>query len=79
MGIGREVLWKASCAEFQKLKMPVLLMWGELTTPRLRGVVEAQSQCLDRAKLVKIPKTGHGMAAGNPQAFHAEATQFLGQ
>lgn len=77
VGIGREALWKASCPDFQKLKMPVLLMWGELTTPRLRGIVEAQSQCLASASIVKIPKTGHGVAAGNPQAFHAEATRFL--
>lgn len=79
VGIGREALWKASCQDFQQLKMPVLLMWGELTTPRLKGIVEAQSQCLRAARIVKIPKTGHGVAAGHPQAFHAEATQFLAQ
>lgn len=77
VGIGREALWKASCPDFQKLKMPVLLMWGELTTPRLRGIVEAQSKCLSSASIVKIARTGHGVAAGNPQDFRAEATKFL--
>jgi pimeloyl-ACP methyl ester carboxylesterase len=79
VGIGREALWRASCSEFQTLKMPVLLMWGELTTPRLRGIVEAQAECLKTASIVKIPRTGHGVAAGNPQAFHSEATSFLGR
>ena len=77
VGIGREALWRASCTEFQALKMPMLLMWGELTTPRLRDIVTAQSDCLKSARIVKIPKTGHGVASGNPQAFHDEATNFL--
>jgi pimeloyl-ACP methyl ester carboxylesterase len=79
VGIGGEALWKTSCPDFQNLKMPVLLIWGELTTPRLKATVEAQSQCLPCARIVKINKTGHGVAAGNPQALHAQATAFLAQ
>lgn len=77
VGIGREVVDKVSCSEFASLQMPVLLIWAERTTPRLRAIVEAEAKCLPRAQLAMIPKAGHPSPSMNPTAFRETVAAFL--
>ena len=77
VGIGRAPIDRVSCSEFASLRMPTLLIWGELTTPRLRQIVQEQSKCLPKATIVRIPKAGHSSAAMNPSAFKEAVVTFL--
>jgi esterase len=77
VGIGRAVIDEVPCSEFGSLKMPVLLVWGELTTPRLQQIVQEQSKCMPKATVVRIPKAGHSSPAMNPSAFKDAVVAFL--
>jgi pimeloyl-ACP methyl ester carboxylesterase len=77
VGIGREDPARVTCAAFGSLKMPVLLVQGETTTPRFHKIVEEEAKCLPQAKVVTIPKAGHASPILNPAAFKDEATAFL--
>lgn len=77
VAIGREEPYSRTCSEFGSLKMPVLLIKGETTTPRLRDIVLEESKCLPQATVVTIPKAGHSIAAMNPPAFKQAVYSFL--
>ena len=79
VGIGREEAPRVTCAEFGSLPMPVLLVQGELTTPRFQQIVAEEAKCLPRAKVVTIPKAGHPSPILNPVAFKESVTAFLGK
>ena len=79
VGTGRETFPPVSCTEFGSLKMPVLLVQGELTTAIFHQVVAEESKCLPQAKVVTIPKAGHPSPLINPDAFREAATSFLRQ
>lgn len=66
-----------TCAQFGSLKMPVLLVMGELTTPRFKQLVQEQSTCLPQATVKTIPKAGHSSPALNPTAFKEAVATFL--
>ncbi len=77
VGIGRGDPYTGTCAEFGALKMPVLLVKGEITAPPLRDIVLAQAKCLPQATVVTIPKAGHASARMNPPAFKEAVYSFL--
>lgn len=60
VGTGRETFPPVSCSEFGSLKMPVLLVQGELTTAAFHQVVAEESRCLPQAKVVAaLGQRGH--------------------
>lgn len=77
VGIGREEAEPVSCASFGSLSMPVLLVQGELTTPRFKKIVAEQSRCLPQARVATIPKARHTSPLMNPDAFRENVTAFL--
>jgi esterase len=77
VGIGREEPDTVTCAEFGSLKIPVLLVAGERTTPRYQGIVQEQSKCLPQAAVARIPKAGHPSPSMNPPAFKEAVVTFL--
>ena len=77
VGIGRDESARVTCATFGTLRMPVLLVQGELTTPRFHRLVSKQSECLPQAKVVTIPTAGHTSPSTNPPAFHTAVIEFL--
>jgi esterase len=77
VGTGRAQPYTETCSEFGSLKMPVLLIKGELTTPSLRDIVLEESKCLPQATVVTIPKAWHSSAAMNPPAFKQAVYSFL--
>ena len=70
---------RVTCTQFGSLKMPVLLLTGERTTPQYKQLMAAQSKCLPRASLLTITKAGHSMARANPAAFSDAVLTFLKQ
>ena len=77
VGIGREEAEPVTCARFGSLKMPVMLVQGELTTPRFKKIVAEQSRCLPQARVVTIPKARHPSPLMNPDAFRENVVAFL--
>lgn len=65
-----------ACAEFGRLRMPVLLMTGENTSPRHKALVRVQSKCLPTAGTATIPAVGHVVQL-NPAAVDAALKRFL--
>ena len=77
VGIGREEAEPVTCASFGALAMPVILVQGELTTPRFKKIVAEQSRCLPQARVVTIPKARHPSPLMNPESFRENVTAFL--
>lgn len=77
VGIGMAAAPDISCVEFGSLKMPVLLVQGEFTTPRYKRAVDEQARCLPSAKRVSIPKAGHPSAYMNPAFFNESVGAFF--
>lgn len=77
VGIGREEAEPVTCARFGALKMPVLLIQGDLTTPRFKKIVAEQARCLPQARVVTIPKARHPSFLMNPDSFRENVTAFL--
>lgn len=77
VGIGRQEPERVTCEAFGSLKMPVLLVKGELTTPRFQTLVQQESKCLPSAEIVTIPKAGHPSPSMNPAAFKDAVLMFL--
>lgn len=66
-----------TCADLAGLRMPILLMQGAKTSPRLASVVEATRACLPSAQHVLIPEAEHSIQISNPVAFQAALVKFL--
>ncbi|HXD41430.1 MAG TPA: alpha/beta hydrolase [Ramlibacter sp.] len=77
VGIGKDDAPRVRCEDFAALKMPVMLVMGENTTPRFRRLVQAQSACLKNAPVVTIPRAGHGTPYQNPADFNRAVRSFL--
>ena len=77
VGIGRQEPERVTCEAFGSLRMPVLLMKGELTTARFQAIVQQESKCLLPAEVVTIPKAGHPSPSMNPAAFKEAVVRFL--
>jgi esterase len=75
--VAEDAEWSVTCAEVGRLAMPVLLMGGAKSSPRLVGVVDATQKCLPSAKRVTIPNAAHPMNRQNPAAFDAALVKFL--
>jgi esterase len=77
VGIGMVAAPDIGCAEFASLKVPVLLVQGEFTTPRYKRALDEQAQCLSSARRVTIPKAGHSSARINPTFFNEAVGAFF--
>jgi pimeloyl-ACP methyl ester carboxylesterase len=77
VGIGRLEPETVTCEAFGSLKMPVLLVKGELTTARFQTIVQQESKCLPSAEVVTIPKAGHPSPSMNPAAFRDAVVTFF--
>ena len=77
VGIGRQEPERVTCEAFGSLRMPVLLLKGELTTARFQTLVQQESKCLPRAEVGTIPKAGHPSPSMNPAAFKDAVVTFL--
>lgn len=59
------------------IDVPILLVRGARTLPVYRELTEAVADAVPSAKLVVVPKAGHGVPADNPEAFNELLTAFL--
>ena len=66
-----------SCAELQRLNIPVLVFGGD-RSPRLMLMTnEALSRCLPRAEQVTVSNASHLVHSMNPKAYNHALLSFL--
>lgn len=66
-----------SCDDIGKITSPCLLVTGAETKPYFTGSIQDIQVCLPNARLVTIPKAGHGMPFQNPKEFNKAVLEFL--
>ena len=66
-----------SCADAQKIDVPVLLVAGENSPPLYGMMRDALKTCLNRYQEVTIPRASHGMNRDNPDSFNRAVLDFL--
>ena len=59
------------------LKMPVLLIGGEKSSPMFAGILDAAQRALPGARRVTLPSAGHQISRDNPTAFDQAIMEFL--
>lgn len=66
-----------SCEDAMKIRVPTLLLTGELSPPIFRPIIKRLQHCIPDAECSIIPKASHAMYSGNPDAFNARVLSFL--
>ncbi|MGZ9060183.1 MAG: alpha/beta fold hydrolase, partial [Burkholderiaceae bacterium] len=67
---------KETCTDFGSMRMPVLLVTGEKTSPRYKQILGQQAKCLLSSRTAVIPNVGHAMMM-NPDVFNPTLKDFL--
>lgn len=66
-----------SCEDAKKIKVPTLLLTGELSPPIFRPIIKELQRCIPDAECITIPKASHAMYSDNPEVFNAKVLSFL--
>lgn len=66
-----------SCEDAKKIKVPTLLLTGELSPPIFRPIVKELKHCILDAECIMISKASHTMYSDNPEVFNAKVLSFL--
>lgn len=66
-----------SCDNAKKIKVPTLLLTGELSPPIFRPIIRELRRCIPESECSIIPKSSHAMHAGNSEAYNAKVLSFL--
>jgi pimeloyl-ACP methyl ester carboxylesterase len=66
-----------SCEDAREIKVPTLLLTGELSPAIFRFIIEELQRCIPDAECQMIPKTSHAVYSGNPETFNAKVLSFL--
>ena len=65
------------CSDAGQIKAPTLLFLGEDSSKILQSITYKLAKCIPQNRLVKIPRSSHGMIWDNPKAFNESLLQFL--
>ncbi len=65
------------CEDGGKLKMPVLIARGELSTPNDITITERLIGCIPGAERLAVPRSSHNMHRENADAFNKAVLDFL--
>lgn len=68
-----------SCDALSGIKVPTLLVQGELTPRFFTATNAAVSKCIAGSKTATIAKASHGMSVDNPEEFNRVVLSFIGQ
>ena len=66
-----------SCEDAKKIKVPTLLLTGELSLPIFHSIIRKLQLCIPDAKCSMIQRASHSMYSGNPEGFNAIVLSFL--
>jgi pimeloyl-ACP methyl ester carboxylesterase len=65
------------CAEAKQMKMPVLLVEGEKTSPGMRAIDTKLLECLPDSRRAVLPGVGHTIQFGAPEVMAVVVADFL--
>jgi pimeloyl-ACP methyl ester carboxylesterase len=65
------------CEDGTKIKAPVLVVRGELSTPNDITITERLIGCVAGAERLAVPKASHNMHRENADAFNKTVLEFL--
>lgn len=68
---------EVTCEQLSNLKMPVLLVSGEYSTPMFSLTMAELARCIPGAEKQMIPGASHGLQVENPNVFNASVMTFL--
>lgn len=68
---------KFTCNDAKKIKIPTLLLTGEISPPMFRYIIKELRGCMPEAECIVIPKSSHMMQAANPGVYNAQVLSFL--
>lgn len=74
---GADLFPLLNCQDFEKLKVPVLLIKGELSPKILRHTSEQLHKCIQNSKLKDLPNASHGLQHQNPKGFNKIVLEFI--
>jgi len=66
-----------NCQDFEKLKVPVLLIKGERSPKNLRLTSDQLHKCIQNSKLKDLPNASHGLQHQNPEDFNTIVLDFI--
>jgi non-heme chloroperoxidase len=66
-----------SCGDAKKIKVPTLLLTGELSPPIFHPIIKELQHCIPDAECLIIPKASHTMYSDNPEVFNDKVLSFL--
>ncbi len=61
----------------KKIKVPTLLLTGELSPPIFHPIIKELQRCIPDAECLMIPKASHAMYSDNPEVFNDKVLSFL--
>ena len=74
---GADLLPVLNCHDFEKLKVPILLIKGERTPRNLRLVSDQLHKCIRNSMLKELPNASHGLQHQNPDGFNKIVLEFI--
>jgi pimeloyl-ACP methyl ester carboxylesterase len=73
----KELFPPITCEDLQKVRVPALLLDGELSPKMFRLINDMLDRCLPRKERATIPAASHGLEFENPQAFNETVLAFI--
>ncbi|WP_373518947.1 alpha/beta fold hydrolase [Pricia sp.] len=74
---GADLLPLLNCQDFEKLKVPVLLIKGELSPKIFRLASDQLHKCIQNSTLEELPNASHGLQHQNPEGFNKIVLEFI--
>lgn len=68
---------KFTCDDAKKIKIPTLLLTGEISPPMFRYIIKDLRRCMHEAECIVIPKSSHMMHTANPGIYNAQVLSFI--
>ncbi len=65
------------CAEAKQMKMPVLIVEGEKTSPGMRAIDTKLLECMHASRRAVLPGVGHTIQFGAPEVMAVVVAEFL--
>lgn len=68
-----------SCEDVRRIKIPTLLLKGELSPKIFHLITDELERCLPNKEVAIVPAASHSIHNGNPEAYNEMVLAFLGK
>ena len=74
---GKNAFHPVSCDSLKELKVPVLLLKGEISPLWIRSIIDELASCISNNEKAILPNTSHGLNYENPSDFNKVVLGFI--